>query len=108
MTLQSARFEATLPAGMPAPIDSETAMLLRTALLGHFEQATSWGDLCERLKRKGYEIAFRAGHLVLVDDRGTAVCTGAMLGSPLSKLAARLGRLRLRSDCSGSNAVLQS
>lgn len=92
---------------MPTPLDSETVMLLRSVLLPHFECAQSWGDLCSRLQAKGYEIAFRHGHLVLTDDTGRAVCTGAMIGSPLVQLATRLGRPRLRSDCSGASAVLQ-
>ena len=92
---------------MPRPLDSETAMLLRTVLLPHFECAQSWGDLCRRLHDKGYDITFRHGHLVLTDDAGKAVCTGAMIGSPLSQLANRLGRPKLRSDCSGASAVLQ-
>ena len=94
-------------ASMPHPLDSETAMLLRTALLPHFERATSWGDLCDRLASRGYRITFRAGHLVLVDEADKPVCTGAMIGSPLSRLAARLGRPKLRSDCSGAQAELQ-
>lgn len=93
---------------MPGPLDSETAMLLRTVLLPHFERATSWGDLCARLASKGYEITFRCGHLVLADDTGKPVCTGSMIGSPLSRLAERLGRPRLRTDCTGASATLRN
>lgn len=108
MIAQSARRPADTESGMPHPIDSETAMLLRTVLLPHFEMATSWGDLCNRLEAKGYEITFRAGHLVVVDDHGKAVCTGSMIGLPLSRLADRLGRPRLRTACSGDTATLSS
>jgi hypothetical protein len=91
---------------MPGPLDSETAMLLRTVLLPHFERATSWGDLCARLASKGYEITFRNGHLVLADEAGKPVCTGSMIGSPLARLAERLGRPKLRTDCAGVSATL--
>ena len=93
---------------MPSPLDSETTMLLRTVLLPHFEHATSWGDLCRRLASKGYEITFRFGHLVLADESGRPICTGAMIGSPLSRLADRLGRPKLRSACNGATATLQN
>ncbi|MCR9108336.1 hypothetical protein [Marivita sp. XM-24bin2] len=107
MAIQSAPLDADASSGMPIPLDSETAMLLRTVLLPHFEKATSWGDLCERLASKGYEITFRNGHLVLEDDAGRPVCTGSMIGSPLSRLAERLGRPKLRTDFSGESATLQ-
>jgi hypothetical protein len=107
MTVQSGSFETNTAQSMPGPLDSETAMLLRSVLLPHFECAQSWGDLCRRLAAKGYEITFRNGHLVLTGEGGRPVCTGAMIGSPLSALADRLGRPKLRSDCSGSSAVLQ-
>ncbi|WP_439122824.1 hypothetical protein [Marivita sp.] len=108
MAVQSVPLTADTSAGMPMPLDSETAMLLRTVLLPHFERATSWGDLCDRLASKGYEITFRGGHLVLADESGKPVCTGAMIGSPLSRLAERLGRPKLRTDCTGVNATLQN
>lgn len=107
MAVQSVPLTADASSGMPIPLDSETAMLLRTVLLPHFERATSWGDLCARLSSKGYEITFRGGHLVVADDAGKPVCTGAMIGSPLSRLAERLGRPKLRTDCSGDKATLQ-
>ena len=94
MTAHSGTFHPDGSAALPAPLDSETAMLLRTCLLRHFKSATSWGDLCRRLKAKGYEIAFRSGHLVLIDENGTAICTGTTLGTPLARLANRLGRPR--------------
>ncbi|SHH54051.1 hypothetical protein SAMN05443551_2357 [Marivita hallyeonensis] len=108
MTAQTGPIVADSTVPMPAPLDSETAMLLRTVLLPHFECAQSWGDLCRRLKTKGFEITFRHGHLVLADETGKPVCTGAMIGSPLARLALRLGRPKLRSDCSGASATLQS
>ncbi|MCK0151664.1 hypothetical protein MWU54_16600 [Marivita sp. S6314] len=108
MTAQTGPIVADQSVSMPTPLDSETAMLLRTVLLPHFEHATSWGDLCKRLGAKGYEITFRFGHLVLADEQGKPVCTGAMIGSPLSRLADRLGRPKLRSDCAGSTATLQN
>ncbi len=107
MAIQSVPFTAETSSGMPLPLDSETAMLLRTVLLPHFERATSWGDLCTRLASKGYEITFRSGHLVLADEAGKPICTGSMIGSPLARLAQRLGRPKLRTDCSGASATLQ-
>ncbi|MFP7569233.1 hypothetical protein [Marivita sp. S2033] len=108
MSAQSVPTGSDQSVNMPVPLDSETAMLLRSVLLPHFEHATSWGDLCRRLASKGYDITFRAGHLVLTDESGKPVCTGAMIGSPLSRLADRLGRPKLRSDCSGATATLQN
>ena len=108
MAIHSVSIDADPSSSMPHPLDSETAMLLRTVLLPHFEHATSWGDLCARLASKGYEITFREGHLVLTDDTGKPVCTGSMIGSPLARLADRLGRPKLRSDCSGAKATLQN
>ena len=107
MAVHSVPFPAEAAPGMPSPLDSETAMLLRTVLLPHFERATSWGDLCTRLASKGYPITFRSGHLVLADDTGKPVCTGAMIGTPLARLAKRLGRPKLRTDCTGVSATLQ-
>ncbi|WP_439522114.1 hypothetical protein [Marivita sp.] len=108
MAVQSVPLEADQSKGLPLPLDSETAMLLRTVLLPHFERATSWGDLCHRLATKGYAITFRRGHLVLEDESGRPVCTGSMIGSPLSRLADRLGRPKLRTDCSGATATLRN
>lgn len=108
MTVQQTPTENDPSASMPQPLDSETAMLLRAVLLPHFEHATSWGDLCTRLAAKGYNVTFRFGHLVLADETGRPVCTGAMIGSPLARLADRLGRPKLRSTCDGSTAILQS
>lgn len=108
MAIHSAPFSADRTSGMPGPLDSETAMLLRTVLLPHFERATSWGDLCARLASKGYEITFRNGHLVLADEAGKPVCTGSMIGSPLARLAERLGRPKLRTDCAGVSATLRN
>lgn len=106
--LKPATSEALSPAALPSPLDSESMILLRTVLMPVFERASSWGDLCHRLATKGYEITFRSGHLVLVDETGRPVCTGAMIGSPLSRLADRLGRPKLRSACDGATATLQS
>lgn len=78
---------------LPAPPDSETAALLRGFLTPILEQARSWDELTTGLSRKGYGIAFRAGHLVLLRlDTGAAICTGRFLGVPLRALSDRLGR----------------
>lgn len=108
MFVKPASPEALSSAALPSPLDSESMMLLRTVLLPVFERASSWGDLCHRLATKGYEITFRSGHLVLIDESGRPVCTGAMIGSPLARLADRLGRPKLRSACDGASATLQN
>ncbi|KMK65690.1 hypothetical protein [Puniceibacterium sp. IMCC21224] len=78
---------------LPAPLDCETQALLRAFLTPIMEKARSWSDLSTLLRIKGYGIAFREGHLVLINaDTGTPLCTGATLGVPLRTLAARLGR----------------
>jgi len=41
-------------------------------------------------------------------ESGKPVCTGSMIGSPLARLAERLGRPKLRTDCSGACATLQN
>ncbi len=75
------------------PLDCETASLLRGFLLPVFETATGWPELRRRLVAKGYDIAFRDGHMVLINlETRQALCTGTVLGMPLRSLAARLGR----------------
>ncbi len=74
-------------------LDCETASLLRGFLLPVFETATNWADLRRRLVSKGYDIAFRDGHMVLLNlETQQTLCTGTVLGTPLRSLAARLGR----------------
>lgn len=92
---------------IPVPPDCETAALLRGFLTPILEQARSWDELTRRLGAKGYGIAFRAGHLVLLRlDTGAAVCTGRFLGVPLRVLSDRLGRPHVKVHRGGLSGSL--
>ena len=58
-------------------LDCETASLLRGFLLPVFETATNWADLRRRLVSKGYDIAFRDGHMVLLNLETSRPCAPA-------------------------------
>jgi len=88
------------------PLDSETQAMLRSFLGPILETASSWRDLSARLGQKGFGLAFRDGRLMITNERGEALCTGRALGVPLSALAQRLGRPRLKADPSGRRGVL--
>ncbi|WP_146584804.1 hypothetical protein [Puniceibacterium confluentis] len=100
------------PTGAPVPhpgigLDCETASLMRGFLLPIFETARDWSDLRQRLVSKGYDIAFRDGHMVLLNlDTREALCTGTVLGSPLRSLAARLGRAHVIANRDGATGEL--
>ncbi|MHA6347448.1 hypothetical protein [Roseivivax sp. CAU 1761] len=84
-------------AAMPARLDSETAVLIRGFLRPIFDRATSWGDLRDRLRRRGYDLEVRQGRLLVIAiAEKRPICTGRDLGAPLAELAQRLGRLSLR------------
>lgn len=75
------------------PVDSETAALFRASLQPLFSQSVSWPALMDRLRTKGYGLAFRDGRLFLTDHRtGARVCSLRFLGMTLVDLVARLGR----------------
>lgn len=92
---------------LPEPKDSETLITLRQFLEPILTQAQSWQDLYDTLARKGYGLAFRQGHLVILDDRGQAMCTGSSIGAPLRKLADRMGRPCIRASANGQTGKLQ-
>ncbi|SPF79644.1 hypothetical protein [Pseudoprimorskyibacter insulae] len=101
--------DAHLAASLPAPLDIETQVLLRTFLVPVIENATSWPDLRKALAAKGYSIGFRHGRLVLVSsDTGQPVCTGKGLGVPLRDLAQRLGRPIVTMNPGGLTAELRA
>lgn len=92
---------------LPPPLDCETLALLRSFLTPLLEAAGSWGDLVERLAAKGYGVAFRDGHLVVINaETDMPICTGTMLGVPLRTLAARLGRPCVKSHRDGHSGNL--
>ncbi|MGR3496476.1 hypothetical protein [Citreimonas sp.] len=93
---------------LPEPLDSETLALLRAFLRPIVDAAGSWNDLALRLAARGYGMGFRDGRLVILDDAGLPVCTGACLGVPLRLLAGRLGRATIRADRDGRSGVLRS
>lgn len=94
-------------AAFPTPLDCETQALLRGFLTPILEKAKSWADLSDRLQVKGYGIAFRRGHLVLINmDTGAALCTGSSLGVPLRALSARLGRPCVKVHRDGASGAL--
>lgn len=92
-TEQQAGWQRARPTGgLPAPLDSETRSLLRLFLAPILEHATSWFEMADMLRKKGYEVTFREGHLVILNDLGIALCTGADIGVPMARIADRIGR----------------
>ncbi|MEC3859758.1 hypothetical protein VK792_00555 [Mesobacterium sp. TK19101] len=93
---------------LPAPLDSESLLLLRGFLTPIFETATDWRGLTQKLGEKGYGLALRHGRLVVIDrDSGSAICTGQSLGVPLRSLAGRIGRPVVSMAPGGTTAALQ-
>ncbi len=92
---------------MPAPLDSETRALLRGFIAPVLETSKDWSELSNRLRKKGYDVGFRQGHLVVINDTGTPLCTGSMLGVPLREIAARIGRPSVRATPDGLAGALQ-
>lgn len=95
------RAGANTQGGLPAPRDCETLVLLRAFLRPILETAASWQDILVRLSEKGYGLAFREGHLVILDEAGQGLCTGSSLGIPLREIAARIGRPAVRASADG-------
>ncbi|MFZ7092469.1 hypothetical protein [Primorskyibacter sp. 2E233] len=92
--------------GLPEPRDCETLFLLRGFLGPILETAPSWQDLATQLSTKGYGLAFREGHLVILDEAGNGLCTGSSLGIPLRELSARIGRPAVRASVDGHTGEL--
>ncbi|GGG69805.1 hypothetical protein GCM10011415_16620 [Salipiger pallidus] len=90
-----------------ANFDSETAALLRQALLPILEQAPDWPSLAAGLARKGYALGFRMGHMVIMSaETGAILGTGHGFGAPLASIARRIGRPVLRLGRDGCSASL--
>ncbi|MBP0482411.1 hypothetical protein [Sagittula salina] len=66
--------------------------MLRIFLAPIFETGESWQQIAGTLRAKGYALSFREGHLVVLDDRDRALCTGSDLGVPMAAISARIGR----------------
>ncbi len=74
-------------------LDCETAALLRAAIRPIFAKAASWGSLADRLREKGYRLAFLKGRLCITDrTTGQRICGIRFLGFELKELVNRLGR----------------
>lgn len=105
--LQAGWQDARPMAGMPMPLDCESRAMLRQFLAPILEQAESWPALAERLHDKGYALAFRQGHLVVLNDLGSALCTGSDLGVPMAAIAERIGRPCVRAHRGGHSGELR-
>lgn len=106
MTIHQDMFNAR-HTSLPAPIDSETRVLLSSFLTPILEQADNWRDLRNRLAAKGYDISFRAGRMVVTNtESGNAVCTGRSIGMPLRALATRIGRPNIKAHSDGVSGEL--
>ena len=88
-------------------LDCETLVLIRSFLAPILEAAESWAALAKQLEAKGYRLAFHAGHLVIENGQGEALCTGSAIGVPLAKISQRIGRPTLRLNSDGISASLR-
>ncbi len=92
---------------LPPALDCETLALMRGFLTPILETAESWDSLTCQLRHKGFGVAFRAGHLVILKlDSGEALCTGRALGVPLRDISARIGKPCIRAHCGGASGEL--
>ncbi len=100
-------FSNTRHAALPAPIDSETRVLLYSFLSPILQTAGSWSELRNELAGKGYDVTFRAGRMVLKNaESGDAICTGRAIGMPLRALASRIGRPCIKANPDGVSGEL--
>ena len=67
----------------------------------------SLNSIAEALATKGYGLAFRDGHLVLLNHDGNPICTGSALGVPLREISARIGRPSIRASADGCKGSLR-
>ncbi len=93
--------------GLPAPLDCESRALLRLFLAPILENASTWAALDDALRAKGYDLVFREGHLVILNDLGVPLCTGRDIGVPMAEIAARIGRPNVMSDRQGRSGALR-
>jgi len=77
--------------------DCETAVALRQIVAPLFSIATSWAELRNLLRGRGYDLGFEDGRLILLETTsGRQMCSCRFLGHPLMSLVARFGKLRAR------------
>lgn len=89
------------------PVDQETRTHLMLFLAPVLDRATDWANLEKELVKRGYDLDFEDGRLVISDSyTGVAVCCGSDVGHPLRALSDRLGRPKLRVDSTGHRARL--
>lgn len=94
--------------GLPGPLDCESRALLRLFLAPILESSPSWTQIVAGLAAKGYRLAFREGHLVILDEMAQPICTGSDLGVPMAQISARIGRPCVRAHADGQSGVLDS
>lgn len=92
--------------GLLAPLDCETLALLRRFLGPILVESHNWSEIAERLSAKGYGLAFREGHLVILNEDGSPLCTGRALGTPLREISERIGRPCIRASTDGQRGEL--
>ncbi|PTX51278.1 hypothetical protein C8N44_10321 [Allosediminivita pacifica] len=73
------------------PVDAPSTDALRRSIAPMFDEALSWTGLSEALRTRGYAVALREDHLVVLDRKGRMLCTAEDLGAPLTRLSRRLG-----------------
>lgn len=71
-------------------LDVETAALLRMHMYDDFSNASSWQDLCERLKNKGFYLKTDGSTVHMHDAHSQVdICSCSFLGFPSAQLEAR-------------------
>ena len=98
---ENREFIADAKAGLPEAIDCETQTLLRLFLGPILETASNWDEIKGRFTEKGYGISIRDGRLVILNEKGTALCTARGLGVPFAQIANRIGHPNLRMSPDG-------
>lgn len=78
--------------GIAEQMDSEMAASLRMHLHAAFASATGWGDLSEKLRRRGFYLRAAKSRLWLCDCKTrNAICSCRFLGFPSQQLSTRFG-----------------
>lgn len=64
----------------PIRVDERLVAPLRALLADDFAYAKNWGELQNRLRHKGYQLAEAGGGLILQTTDGTRICKGSEIG----------------------------